>query len=491
MANYKQFNNSSYKIVNKNPIILIILLGVFFSLISIFKIEILGFSQDWQVEIAISTILFIGMLSIFIWNSFKSFYLIILAYTVPLLLFHLGITIPSAFELFDDLSWGKSNPKSRWLAESGWYTILSISMLFTGWGISLINYKSVNKIVDTNKIKKKLYFDGIGLLIASLVSLLIMIYTFGNLLSYKRVDFYHGAGDTRGLGLFMMTLPSAVLCLVMGAITKKQKILASAVGFVGFFIFIITGFRSAALFPFILGVMIWRGCGNRIPMIVSGTALALVLIIIPASGYLRATGTFGDIDSKKINEAVENVTIAENFRVTGQTGALLAKVLEVVPKEYRYRYGESYWVALYRSLPNFGFQQSENYRLKAKKQLNSKEAISDLAPSDWLTYVIDPNKYVVGEGVGFSAIAEPYLNFGLIGVVIFFLALGMFFGRLDKYYLTTQPALLTFACVFMWPLIRTVRNDFGNFIKPLVFMSIILIAWRVFSKYFLIRQEYQ
>ncbi len=72
-----------------------------------------------------------------------------------------------------------------------------------------------------------------------------------------------------------------------------------------------------------------------------------------------------------------------------------------------------------------------------------------------------PWTYAAFGGLGFSAIAEPYLNFGVTGVVVYFLGLGLALGRLDLV-LAHAPARRTLALaalVFM-PLLLTVRNDF-------------------------------
>ena len=109
----------------------------------------------------------------------------------------------------------------------------------------------------------------------------------------------------------------------------------------------------------------------------------------------------------------------------------------------------------------------------------------DLAPSDWLTFKLEPLKFRTGEGVGFSAIAEPYLNFGFPGVIVFFGGLGFVLGRLDQRALWLEPRWLLFCGAVFWPLVRTVRNDLNNFTKPLVFLFLILAVWFLATSLFL------
>lgn len=114
--------------------------------------------------------------------------------------------------------------------------------------------------------------------------------------------------------------------------------------------------------------------------------------------------------------------------------------------------------------------------------MKNSNALNEIPPSDWITYRMSPDRFYSGEGVGFSALAEPYLNFGMIGVVVYFILLGAYLAWMDSIVLLSSPRRLVFACITMWPLCQTVRNDFGNLIKPAVFALISLLVWRVVAK---------
>jgi len=83
--------------------------------------------------------------------------------------------------------------------------------------------------------------------------------------------------------------------------------------------------------------------------------------------------------------------------------------------------------------PNIGGNiNSEKSRLARKNQATFDQSeLVKMAPADWITYRLNRWKFDNGQGVGFSAVAEPYLNFGTAGVVLFFVFLGFLFGRLD------------------------------------------------------------
>ena len=75
--------------------------------------------------------------------------------------------------------------------------------------------------------------------------------------------------------------------------------------------------------------------------------------------------------------------------------------------------------------PNIGGNiNSEKSRLARKNQATFDQSeLVKMAPADWITYRLNRWKFDNGQGVGFSAVAEPYLNFGTAGVVLFFVFL--------------------------------------------------------------------
>lgn len=72
----------------------------------------------------------------------------------------------------------------------------------------------------------------------------------------------------------------------------------------------------------------------------------------------------------------------------------------------------------------------------------------------------------VGGGGGFSFIAEAYLNFGLTGVLAIMFGMGWVLTRLDYKDLSVHPYWLVTAAIIVWPIPKTIRNDFENFGKP-------------------------
>ena len=82
--------------------------------------------------------------------------------------------------------------------------------------------------------------------------------------------------------------------------------------------------------------------------------------------------------------------------------------LQRVPAESQYRLGRSYVQASLRVVPNLGLTT-------ASTEWNDPE----LPPNHWITYLVAPWTYAAYGGIGFSAVAEPYLNFGVAGIGLY------------------------------------------------------------------------
>ena len=442
--------------------------------------------STWGIEVASVSLVLLSSFFVISTIVFHSPYLFTSAYVLALSLFHLGITIPDSLGFMYIPAWHASS-QIKWLEQAGWYTILSLSCIGIGFGLSLTPARQINlrNWVDEGQASRILsvaYRDGIGLLLISAAMLGLAIASFGNLLAYSRVEFFRGAGDTRGLGVFLMIFPSAVTLLVIGARTRLQRLFSWSVLVFGVAVIMLSGYRTSALYPLLIGAVVWVKIGRRIPTLYAIAAVAVIMVAISAVGILRAY-KYQEMDAKKLSESVQSASTQDTFRTLGQTGALLGHVLRLVPREDPYRYGETYAQYVITSIPNLSMDKRESARSQVlREKLKDPTAITRLSPSDWLTYRLLPKIFGLGEGVGFTGIGEPYLNFGLLGVIVFFSVLGYLLGRLDQVNLLERPGVLIFTSAILWHLIQTVRDDFSNFLKPMLFTYVFLMCWRLMMR---------
>lgn len=373
-------------------------------------------------------------------------------------------------------------------------TLTAIGSFGLGQAIGLHGYRVNRNSVGFDRTlhsRAVLYWDGVGLLIASIVFLVFAILSFGNLLSYSRVDFFRTDNDTRGFGVFLMIFPSAITALVLGSTTKHRMLLSSGIAILALGIILLSGYRSAAMFSLLVGAVVWVKTGHRLPLSVAGILIGGTFLAIPIIGDLRSQGPYETISIEALQKSASDAQPDNAIRTMGQTLAVLGHVIRLVPKEDPYQYGMTYLRTFPRAIPNIGFRMTSSERAEALSDGSlTKDAVLSISPSSWITYRIAYDKFIRGEGVGFTAVGEPYLNFGVAGVIIVFVLLGFLLGRLDTLDLFAHPNWLVFASTVLWSLVRTVRNDFGGFVKPFVFTVIIIVLWRLLSSMLGIRQRF-
>ena len=100
---------------------------------------------------------------------------------------------------------------------------------------------------------------------------------------------------------------------------------------------------------------------------------------------------------------------------------------------------------------------------------------STSAPAAWITSRVSPFSFSTGGGIGYSGVAEPYLNFGMPGVLIIFFGLGYFLMRQENSRRGSVYRTAVLACSYA-ALLWTVRNDFGNFARPVAWSILFVFA---------------
>lgn len=418
-------------------------------------------------------------------RTFGTAYLFASAYIICLFVFHYGLLIQDGFGLIHIIGW--EGPMGPWAVRAGWYANFAFACLGIGMSayvmgrqpIQIPSRKAVNAIGQQNMAW--LYDLGIGLLVASIVLFLGAFASFGNLLALTRLELFH-LSDTRFISVFSMLAPSAATALVLGARNKRQRRLSYAVTLFILVVFLLSGQRSTALFPLFAAIVAWVKMGRRIPPLFAGTMLLIVLFIIPVVGYLRTLGTYGDItNADALGQATQYADIGAGFREMGGSIGPLMYTLKLIPHEEPYRYGSTYLSYLLDVIPNVGFTSDRSTSraavLEVLRSQGKEKALAMMNVGDWASFHIIPEQFAFGGGAGYSGIAEPYFNFGHVGVVLYFVLLGVFLARLDSLPIFLYRNWLVFGVLIYWHLLPTVRNGFAVFSKPAVFTMIVIILW--------------
>jgi len=163
--------------------------------------------------------------------------------------------------------------------------------------------------------------------------------------------------------------------------------------------------------------------------------------------------------------AVEHPVVGALAEIGG-TMHIVSYVLELVPAIRPFEGGGTYLRALSALFPNIGWQLHP--------------AVAGGTPSQWLIETVDPFTAAAGGGLGFSFIAEAYLNFGWFGSPIVMLTLGLFWGMLCRWGdQPGDPLRLAMLAGAMAMSLTLVRNDSTGAFRGLV--------WYCFAPYIIFR----
>ena len=445
-------------------------------------------NNSWPLQVTVLAIAWLATYSFASYAAYRSLYLFSHAYILTLLLFHLSIPVMLAFGLVDYDAWN-SGPLAYWVAKASWFLLLALGSYGLGASMSLLSSRTLWGIDRYDPIalesKRFVRLQAYGLLIASLLLFLFALKSYGNILEYKRQELYESNADSRGLKVFMMIFPGATMALALAAVSPSQKFFGYSLAAFSVILFMFTGYRSAALFAALVAVVVWVKTGRKIPNVVAISLIAVVLVSISVIGIFRQMAAYNELTTHHLQEAYQEASVERSIMEMGQALGVAAHVFRLVPEDYDYILGGSYLKALKEMVPNIGGSVDDtNARSTLGRELKegNTDVIAKMQPSDWLTYEIKRDQFDRGGGVGFSAIAEPYLNFGAAGIVAFFAFLGFVLMRFDKIDILYNRYAFIFAAAMIWPLMRTVRNDFSNFLKPLGFAILILIIWNLAIK---------
>jgi len=93
--------------------------------------------------------------------------------------------------------------------------------------------------------------------------------------------------------------------------------------------------------------------------------------------------------------------------------------------------------------------------------------------SDWLVNAVDPWTAARGGGLGFSFIAEAYLNFGPFGPIIVMFIFGFLLGRVSSWAdCTRDPVALAMIATILAFILRFPRDETASILRPLVWYAL-------------------
>jgi oligosaccharide repeat unit polymerase len=275
--------------------------------------------------------------------------------------------------------------------------------------------------------------------------------------------------------LASLLVPAALFLLVGGKGTRTS-IIVSAIVLLGYAVIqLFLGYRYHAMMPIVAYVWLWHRCIRRIPFPALLTAGAIVLFVIfPVVGLIRNTSGAERMSMRYLQQAftsVDNPGIAAVSEMGGSM-ATVAYTLDLVPDDRDYDMGASYFYAALTLFPNLFW--------------DIHPSIAHGTASNWLIWEVNPYNARRGGGLGYSIIAEAFLNFGWWGTPLVLGLIGFFYGKFVLWgERSFDPAkLATVACFFAF-FTLIARGESALVTRPLVWYVLgpyaliqILAAWR-------------
>jgi len=187
-----------------------------------------------------------------------------------------------------------------------------------------------------------------------------------------------------------------------------------------------------------------------------------IMLFSGLKGYRRIRDISG------IRAAATSEGLNRTFEEMGGTLDTFVRARSLVPDRRDYFFGQTYLWAVARALPNVRFKARE----------------WGFVSSVWITRETAPDVYRRHGGLGFTIVAEAYINFGYFAP-LFFIVLGLIHARVEKWVTHRTDRWFPLALFFLAEvsLISHVRNTAVIYLRGFIWMSWILLAIYVVSQF--------
>jgi oligosaccharide repeat unit polymerase len=193
---------------------------------------------------------------------------------------------------------------------------------------------------------------------------------------------------------------------------SKTAVLAISAVIIATLPSLFSGERSLAFLPLMAAGWVWHRKVSPIPLwLIFWAGIILLFIIFPIMRSIREVAGVERTDFGSywaMLGSIDNPVIAIIDEM-GKSLRVVAWTLEVVPSSRGFDWGLSYLYALLSLVPNLGWDVHPSYANRL---------------SLWLAMLIRPEWAMIGGGFGYSFLAEAYLNFGWVGIVVISYLLG-------------------------------------------------------------------
>lgn len=349
-----------------------------------------------------------------------------------------------------------------------------------------LNQNYENYLITIRKASLVIFYFAIGIMIVDRIYAAIFVLANGYFSYYTSYTSFLPnvivqLGDFAPMGLcfFLATFPSKKECRW----PIRFYLLYAIIGF-------IVGQRGVLVYNavFIIGYYLYRNnyYNNDNTVWISKYVLTIIVLFIPfaivglmAYGYIREGN---EVIYKSLGDTIVN------FFVNIGSSSMCIKYAYMykpsMPGFRLYSFGTLLNYFKYSPLFNWfnGVEQVAMHTVKYALQANNLDA--------FLSYSSMTNRYLGGQGLGSSFIAELYMDFGYIGIAIGSMVYGFLFKKISG--LNRQKWIQTSCQLYvLLALMKTPRGTYGVFVSEIVNVTFIVAIIAVnFLAQNLVRKKY-
>lgn len=258
-------------------------------------------------------------------------------------------------------------------------------------------------------------------------------------------------------------VPSAMFILAGSGNNFKEQYLACILILIYAMSYFFLGQRNVAVMPLLSFAWLWHKLIRPISKVFLGSVgTFLILFVFPLVGASRNSA---GQDRLSIDSLLNTFTSINNpliavFSEMGGSMNTIAYTIELVPIVREFQWGAEYLYALLTLVPNLFWKLHPT--------------VARGVPGRWLTWAVKPEFSARGGGLGYSFIAEAYLNFGWFGAPIALGVLGFLFAKLVLWTETSrEPARMAMLASFTSSFLFYARAESALMVRPLIWYSLI------------------